>query len=340
MKIAFIDHSFHKKTQSSEFFINIINKNNNVDCIWYDSCVGDNFININEINNGNYDLLIFWQIIAMPYQVQKIKCKNIIWIPMYDTEIIRPLYSLQTIGYLNFNIRIISFSKALANKMKKVGFKVLNLQYYPDPTNISNKSFDHLNIIFWQRIKKINFKLVKNLLIGNKINQIFYKNNPDPNQNIAIPNKNEVELINGWLNEKDYKDLLDRCNIYIAPRKYEGIGMTFLKAMAAGLIIISPDEPTANEYIKDGYNGYLYDMKKPKPIDLSNIKEVSKNLEKSFMDGYESWQNQKIDILEFIKPDNYKLNIKYKILYLIYCLYSPILEILRGLKRLLKIKFY
>ena len=35
--------------------------------------------------------------------------------------------------------------------------------------------------------------------------------------------------------------------------------MAFLEAMSLGLIIIAPNNPTYNEYIISGHNGFLYD---------------------------------------------------------------------------------
>lgn len=345
MKIALIDHSFHKNTKSSLFFQEILKKEHDVTILWHDSWIGDDFINTEEINRGKFDIIIFWQIISKPHQIKKLNCKNIIWVPMYDTEIIRPLYLLQMIGYLNLNIKIISFSKTLEIKLMKLGFNPLLVQYYPKP-NFIKKNEKYISIIFWQRINKINWRLIEKILGKNEIAKVYFKNNPDPqykeikNPPTADIEKYNIDIINGWIDASKYLDILKKCNIYIAPREYEGIGMGFLDAMATGAIVISPNKPTANEYIKDGYNGYLYDIKKPKSINLSRIKEVGQNLEKSFTQGYQKWQEQEKYILEFIKQKNFKINNKYKFYYSIYCLYYPILEILRKVKRLLKIKFY
>jgi glycosyltransferase involved in cell wall biosynthesis len=71
-------------------------------------------------------------------------------------------------------------------------------------------------------------------------------------------------------------DLIKQAGIYIAPRKLEGIGISFLETMVMGKAVIAQDAPTMNEYIENGINVYLVDFNKPEPIDLSNIEWVQK----------------------------------------------------------------
>ena len=71
--------------------------------------------------------------------------------------------------------------------------------------------------------------------------------------------------------------------------------------MAMGKAVIAVDNPTMNEYINDGENGYLFDLKRPKEIDLSNIKEVQKNSYEFMEEGYKEWEKNKKRIIDFIK---------------------------------------
>ena len=341
MRIAFIDYSFHKKTKSFDFFREIIREHHVVTDFWDEVWEGGKPINIDEINNGNFDVILFLQIIVNPLKIKKLKCKNIIWVPMYDTEITRRFSRLRLIGYLYFNIKVISFSRALTSKFKKFGFDMLNVQYYPQPNFIEHSS-DELTILFWQRIKQINLFTVKNILADNKIKEIFFQNNPDPRHKTNLPTQEEVEkfhitIINGWIGDKEYSQLLRKCNIYIAPRVYEGIGMGFLNVMATGSVVIASNKPTMSEYIENGVSGYLYDVKNPKKIDLSSIKTIQENIKEKIEKGFSVWQRQQKDILAYLevssKQRNKKVNL---ILFYIYCLYSPVLEILRKIKRFLQ----
>lgn len=335
MKIALVDISFHKKTKSFDFFRDFVKKKHEIVDFWDESWEGGTTINIEDINNENFDAIIFLQIIFKPSQLKKLKCKNVIWVPMYDDEVKR---SIPIFGYLYINIKIVSFSQTLTRKLIKIGFDILTVQYYPRP-DFSKNNIDGLSILFWQRIKKINWELIKKVLKDNKINKIFLKNNPDHDQIIEKPQPEDISnfnisIINCWLEHEEYLELLKKCNIFITPREYEGIGMGFLDAMATGAIVISPNNPTMNEYIENGITGYLYDIKNPQKIDLSNIKTVQENIIKKMQDGFNVWQQQQRDILVYIekpvKIKNKKRN------FLFFCIYNFITESILIFKKLLK----
>ena len=56
-------------------------------------------------------------------------------------------------------------------------------------------------------------------------------------------------------------EFLSSCNIFIVPRMFEGIGLTFLEAMASGMFVISSDTPIMNEYISHKNNGVFLPFK-------------------------------------------------------------------------------
>jgi glycosyltransferase involved in cell wall biosynthesis len=96
-------------------------------------------------------------------------------------------------------------------------------------------------------------------------------------------------------------DLIKEKGIYIAPRELEGIGMSFLEAMAIGKAVIAVNNPTMNEYIEHGKNGYLFDLKNPKEIDLSNIEQIQKNAYEFMRNGRKKWEKDMHKIIDFIK---------------------------------------
>lgn len=87
---------------------------------------------------------------------------------------------------------------------------------------------------------------------------------------------------------------------YIAPRDFEGIGMSFLEAMAMGRCVIAPNNPTMNEYITDGFNGILYELDNPKINKKYNIKSIQENTKKYIQQGYLKWSEEKNKILDYI----------------------------------------
>lgn len=94
---------------------------------------------------------------------------------------------------------------------------------------------------------------------------------------------------------------IQECDIYIAPREYEGIGMSFLEAMAMGKAVIALNNPTMNEYIVNNQTGYLYDKNNPKPINFSNISNIRKNTHQYMKNGYKNWNKEKNKIIRLIK---------------------------------------
>jgi hypothetical protein len=52
-----------------------------------------------------------------------------------------------------------------------------------------------------------------------------------------------------------------------------------------------------NEYIKHGVNGYLYDPRRPAPIDLSAAREVGRRARADAIAGHRSWQASRSRLL-------------------------------------------
>src|SRR6266700_1085419 len=85
-KLAFIDHSFHKMTHSSEFFQEILRHEYAIRVFFDEGWQGGPEINPHEINAGNFDVVLLWQALPSPRNILRLTCENIIWIPMYDNE--------------------------------------------------------------------------------------------------------------------------------------------------------------------------------------------------------------------------------------------------------------
>lgn len=54
---------------------------------------------------------------------------------------------------------------------------------------------------------------------------------------------------------QEYNQVASRFNLFIAPRFYEGIGLTVTEAMARGSVVLGNNAPTMNEYIIHGHTG-------------------------------------------------------------------------------------
>ena len=305
--IVLVDHSFHQKTKSSVFLKEILKEEFLIKEIWDNSWKGEKPVTADEINSFNPDIVIYWQVIGKPSEMKKIKTKNIIWLPMEGES---KKQNFKWLNYKKLGLKIICFSKVNFDKSSKVGLDSLYVQYFPKPQNQNLiKDYSGLKIIFWQRRKEINWQTVKEIIADQKVEKIYFRNIPDPFMvNLSIPPKEDIEKYNiiisdKWLSFEELEELFFQYNIFFAPRLYEGIGMAFLEAMSKGLAVVAPNTSTHNEYIINGFNGYLYDFKNPKKIDFSNLKEIGENSFKTSLEGYQKWQNSIGEIINFINKE-------------------------------------
>ena len=114
-----------------------------------------------------------------------------------------------------------------------------------------------------------------------------------------------------------YLEMLSQTNIFIAPRKKEGVGVSVLEALAMGHVVIAHDDGTMNEYIENGQTGYLFDAHNPKRIDLANMNTLKSNSQKAALIGFGEWQKEAELIRAFVKTpyEAAQTNLAEKIIY-------------------------
>ncbi len=305
-KIAFIDHSYHKKTKSSEFFITFLKEKYIVDVIWDESWCNNKPLDVSSIDE-NYYAVIFWQNIY-PETVNKVrsKCANIIFIPMYDASILAPMEYWNDI----MNVKVINFSKTLHNKTCDLGFQSFYIQYFPDykfyvKVHGESERKSTNSVFFWNRREELNWNVVKELIGNQQIDKIHIHKALDPDCKFFPPSSEDEKKYNitysSWFETRsDYISELNKHNIYIAPRLTEGIGFSFLEAMAMGKAVIAVDAPTMNEYIENGKNGYLFSLDDPIELNMGDILKVQKNARQTVQDGIKKWHEHKEKIYSFI----------------------------------------
>jgi hypothetical protein len=311
-KIAFIGFDFHNTTtKSSLFFIDILKKNFEVNLFWDFANNPEDKSNKNAFLDDYY-ILIFWQVMPNIIKLQYSKCQNIIIIPMYEQVVDYPNQYFE-----QYNLyRFICFSKVLYNKLVSLDINSLYVQYYPKPyknSNIINQT-NKVNIFFWKRGGVINLELIKKLIPKQNINSIcIHSLESEKYTWFSMPNKKDIQDYNitfsSWFDTHDnFVNHLQKYEIFIVPRLYEGIGMTFLEAMNLGRCVVSPNTATMNEYIKNQQNGILFDLNNPKNIDLSNLTNISKNSMTTIYNGYQAWQQDINKIVDFLNIDYNALN--------------------------------
>jgi glycosyltransferase involved in cell wall biosynthesis len=110
----------------------------------------------------------------------------------------------------------------------------------------------------------------------------------------------DVKKGDEFLSREEYLSRIAACEIVVAPRRKEGIGMAFLEAMAMGKCVVAHNDATMNEYIKDGVNGILFDADRPIAITESQVLSVRSNIHATKEQFYGVWLEDMKKISNFI----------------------------------------
>lgn len=300
-KILYITYEWNfTKTCSSVFFPDLLKKYFDVElCMIKD----DSNLDENKINNSIYDSVIFFQ--CEP-DFSRFTCKNIIFVPMYDTFGFTPA----RIKVLK-NIKLINFSKRLHIESLRYGISSFYIQYYPEIKKDKILNIDRNRIFYWQRQKWDPYKLLKVFpedvasLGVNYINlhSTEYKDIKTEKETF----KNAEVIKTSWFeNKEDLNKLLEQTKYYYAPRDKEGIGFSFIDALEKGCVIIAHNEGTMNEYIRNKKNGYIINFCRPKRIRFKDFEMMQKASVESVIEGRKRYEEAVPKMVEFIKNENLK----------------------------------
>ena len=286
-----------------------------------DPAVSFKYESFYSLSNKEFEVLVVWQIMPIISSIRKIiSWKHSVFFPMYDHYIgHHGLYLDIWKEYREFVI--ISFSQTLYKELKKNGFDVQYIQYFPKPANIKEWGEEDA-LFFWQRLSILNLDTVTTALQNFTIKKIHWHKVLDPGHSTS-PVSSYIKrnptfyhdiafLESTWFNEKEkMMHQIEHASLYMAPRHLEGIGMSFLEAMAHGRCVISPDNPTMNEYIIHGTNGLLYQWdehaythcKSAIEATSLSIRQIQENAYKTIVEGYEKWNKDKYVILDWLERD-------------------------------------
>lgn len=298
--ILFINNRFNfNKTGSSRFFYDFLCEHYNVDV----ELEENDSLPYETINQKNYFAIISFYYMA---DFSKLTCKNLIYVPMYDGFI----YCRETLNKLK-NVKIINFCRKLHQQSLAFGLKSIYLKYYPELNYNENTTRDKL--FYWQRRNTSFSQHLK--CFPKTINEIdcsktiLHSVTDGDNEPFIKPSEEEIKNYNieitNWFEKKsDLLDILDSTKYYIAPRKQEGIGLSFLDAMSRGCVIIAHNDCTMNEYIQNGVNGYLIDFDNPKKIQFKEYQTLFNNSIKMYENGRTEYINKLSEVVKFIDKTN------------------------------------
>lgn len=304
MRVAFVDHSFHQKTLSSRFFLELIRANWTVEVILDHSW--DRSVQpaaAPDFEPDDYDIIIIYQAHEFFNRI-KHQHRNIVFVPMYDAMIWGGQFFWRDV----FNqSKVVSFSWKLHEEVMRRNPYSAPFQYFPDPAQYEPIVPDReaLRAFFWYRTKAIGPQRVFDLCRGQTLETLTIHHAPDPHQDglasWSCPAHIRHLELTGWFeSERDYLEMVRRHAVFFAPRVLEGIGMSFLEAMALGQCVVAPDAPTMNEYISNGTNGLLYPLERPGALDLSRYREIGARARDSVERGFTRWQASQSELLDFI----------------------------------------
>lgn len=305
MRIKFLGHSYHKKTNSSFFFIDLLKTMGDVDVAWDESWIhGKPSVDLSDCHD--YDLVLVWQMDIVARRAAKMGLKNLVFCPMWDSAKLVQ----ESQWHDHFGTKILNFSRFQDNLLRSYGHEnTAYFQYFLDPSRyIPQSDFSTLRAFFWQRLQKPSWNEIRVLLGETRLDSMTLHGAMDPyGGDLIRPESEECARHNidvtTWFEDKaDLVARIAHANLYFAPRLDEGIGMSFLEAMCMGIAVVAHDDATMNEYVLHGKNGYLYRLDSLHSLDFSKntLKELGRRARATAEIGYDHWIKDADRLREFL----------------------------------------
>jgi glycosyltransferase involved in cell wall biosynthesis len=292
VKIAFIGHSYHRTTRSTVFFIDELRRRGEVELLWDESWLGHPALDLAHVLDGSYDAVVVFQVERIAEVVSR-AARNVTFIPMYDGCHSLPDAYWKGLG----DVKVLNFSSTLHERLQKLRVRSRYVQYFPDPAAFPLAcQGDALHGYFWQRKNDITWSTLRPLVDGAAFARFTLHRAVDPDAGEFVePSPEDVRRFGirttEWFPDRAgaAADLASH-NVYFAPRLREGIGQSFLEAMAMGFLVVAPDHPTMNEYIVSGVNGLLYDPERSTALDFTRRTELGARARQSVEHGHAKWR--------------------------------------------------
>lgn len=306
--LLFIGHNFHAKTKSNLFMVELIEKYYHVKKCSFEPDCYESGAWLSSLNGQHFDVIVCWQVMPSITAIKK-HCSfdHGVFFPMADyyylakKDVSNPVWE----QYKDF--QIISFCKKMHDELLENGFSSHYFQYFPEP--VKNPDWgDEKSVFFWQRVTHVNIYSLLTILEQFSIKKIHFHRALDPfEEYIPLPYEyqgdKEIVYSKWFEHQEDMLKVIDGSSIYVLGRYCEGIGMSFLEAMAHGRCVFVPDAVTFNEYITHGKNGFLFVPSAPKKIPYSDVRTIQKNAYKFICDGYEKWITEREKIISLFSEN-------------------------------------
>lgn len=313
-RIAYVDHSYHRTTQSTGFLRDILRqRGHDVHDFWDDAWKGGAAVDWTDVQH--HDVVVMFQsYCAPPGAAFRQVHPNVVYIPMLDQFGIwqGPTFNQSGFWETFQGSKVLNFSSALHCLTTGFGIASHWARYYQPAQPLNEQPVQGLRGFFWMRRQdQIGWELIRRLIDGSEFDNFHIHLAHDPGSpEPRLPPAGDLARYNittsTWFNDRsELTALVDRANVYFAPRMEEGIGQSFLEAMARGKCVVAANQGTMNEYIVHGLNGLLYDHRAPHPLDFSDATRLGAQARATVVQGHAQWLAAQDGIVDFIlKPSS------------------------------------
>ncbi len=315
MKFCYVGHSFHDKSRSTTFLLDILREVGEVATFTSDPDTDDASKDdelLAQLAGGAFDCYIFFQTEYVAQRLRPLVKKQFIIIPMYDGAVGRSdRFWQQFVG-----ARFLSFSRVHHEHLVSLETRSASFQFFPEQQVVPDRDFEKPQAFFWERRpdQAVNLRVVLQLCQDVGISSLHVHAAPDfarlarTTPRAAGSRAGDMTITRSqWFERREDYEAISRAPLfYFAPRLQEGIGMAALEAMSAGQIVVAPDRPVMNEYISHGTTGILYDPARPKidlPLDIDTLARISQAARRKVEFGRSDWLAD-IDRLKSILLDD------------------------------------
>lgn len=307
--IAYVDHSYHRTTGSTGFLRSILRaRGHEIVDFWDDAWQGGAPVSWAQVQP--YDIVIMFQSYCLPEgRAFRQVHPNVIYIPMLDQFGIwqGPTFNQAPFWEPFQGSKVLNFSSALHCLTTGFGIASHWARFFQPVRSERFEEPKGLRGFFWlRREDQINWRVIRSLIAGTKFESFHVHLAPDPGSPAPeLPTAEDIVRHNittsTWFADRsEFSALMDQANVFFAPRMEEGIGQSFLEAMARGACVVAPNQGTMNEYILHGINGLLFDRHAPHALDFSEVRRLGAQARASVLAGYAQWRAAENDIVNFI----------------------------------------
>lgn len=302
-KLAFVDLAIHEVTQSSFFIRDLFRDQFEIVNIWYDYGKQEKRC-LAEIKQ--YEFVFLLQIL-LPYsaliRLQQAG-KKIVWAPMYDGL---PMSYYYWDKIASSRICILSFSEGIDRMCRKHQIDFMPVRYFKKPAaEIAPFDKEKFVFYFWYRgsirlydwIQQVPPEIIDKIYYYSAPLGATFKSEVISAEDITRYKIEMIALEAFSVNRNIFLEYLEKSDVFICPRKQDGIGLPLIEALSFGKFLVGNNDYTMRDYIRHGENGILYTPGTNEQISPSVIRESWKYRQQYAVEGYENWKRDEKKVKE------------------------------------------